>query len=580
MEFGKHPQLTYVEGSTSVPISAANLNENERVVENCDNELANSQYFKLKNKLDYFYKRNYKLLESFQDDTSFTAMSSTTVSADTSNDCIGYQATKMLENDNTASDIGMYKSISAFDLTTFNDGGASTTSDFITFAVYLSDYTKFSDLTFKLGTDNTNNYSVSYTPNGWSGAYAYSGWHVVSLPKSDFTSNGTPPAWSNITYIRCQATTVANAQNEYITMQHIALCRVDADNSTYYNVFQEYKGSITGWENVFSPNLYNTDIVWCNYKNTLGILMIAQNNYSGNERALTVLNDVICFRFKAEMISKWFQQTGSLTWYYDANNYIETYVESNNLYLNVTEGGSLTSQNVALINNLGFNERVELELIKNYDSIRATLYKNGEPYKVLEYETTIDSSYDGNLYLGYYGGAGFSFVTDFAITNNNIDDIEGWNVPKILIKTDDESLDSTTTYQYDDELWCYLPPNGLYEVEYNLAVDGSDSGQDIKIKWDTQYTVYNFTNRHGIGAGRGSTDIYDATMYSQVRSLTSDAEYGVVSSGWTNIHEKAIMKTSNDGGGVYLMWAQRVSSATPIIVKAGSYMKITKVKSF
>ena len=308
--------------------------------------------------------------------------------------------------------------------------------------------------------------------------------------------------------------------------------------------------------------------------------MIAQNNYNANERALTILSNVISFKLTVEMISKWYQQTGSLTWFYDSNNYIEAFVDANNFYLNAVEDGVLTSQHISLDYDLEYNERVEMRLIKNIDSISATICKNGEIYKTIEYETTISSSSGGNLYLGYYGSAGFSLVTDFTVSNNNIDDVEGWKLPKILVKTADESLSNTTTLQSDDELWCYLPPNGLYEVDCNLLVDGTDSGQDIIVQWSTQDDVENYSTRVGFGPGRDSTDIYDATLYAQGRGLTTNAEYGVVSAGWSYINEKVVFKTGNVGGKVALTWAQRVSSATEIIVKAGSYMKVTKVKAF
>src|SRR3989304_8618899 len=121
-EFGKFTELTFVNGAAP-PISASNLNEIERILEDTDNELSRSKDFKFDFYKEYFWQRNCKKIEDFQVTTGWTADgASTTVSADTTNFLIGIQSMKFLENDNTASWVGMYKTVTALDLSKFNDG--------------------------------------------------------------------------------------------------------------------------------------------------------------------------------------------------------------------------------------------------------------------------------------------------------------------------------------------------------------------------------------------------------------------------------------------------------------------------
>lgn len=579
MEFGKHPQLTYVEGSTSVPISAVNLNESERVLEMADNELAFGSKFQLSKFIDYYYQKNCNEIEDFNNDSLYTALASTTIEADYNRMYINYQTTRFIENDNTGSVIGMYRVITSKDLTVFNDGGVSSTDDCIEFTFFISDKEKFNDLTLKLGTDDSNCYYYSENPSNWSGDFDYDGYHTWSLPKKDFSSVGTPPSWGAITFIRIQATTNANAINEYITCLHLGLFRVDPDDATNFNPMQSYKGAITGWTNDLTPIGFGVELVQDKARgNVIGLIPMAQDNFSWNQQALKAYGPMICGTMKLELYAKWYNYGASAVWWHNSSNFIEVAIRNGSFVFHAIEAGVLTEIIEPLDDVLNYNERYELELTKIYGMIKATVFKDNSQVKTIDYEATFSNDLSGDFYIGWYSSFGCGLITDIIISNDDMTHLNTWDIPKIVIKINDESKASTTTYAPDDELQMKLPPNTMFEVECFLAVDGTDTGQDIKITWGTSGDVEDLTKRFGFGPGRNATDIYDATMYAQGRGLQSDSEYGVVSAGWSYIHERCILKTGINGAKVTIDWAQRVNSATAIIVKGGSYMKATRVK--
>jgi hypothetical protein len=589
MSFGKHTQLTYVDGSTSVPISANNLNENERVLSLADSELAYSGDVNTDYLMDYFFNNNYKLVDDFQDSGDWTGVGTVNITDETANLFMGYQAVGIQETDNTGGTIGIYQSGLSLDLSEFNNGSSSDDDDFITFGFYVSNRAYFSDLTFKLGTNDTDNYSVSYTPNAWSGVYAYDGWHVFSLRKGDFDENGTVPGWDNITYVRVEATTTANAQNENVTVQHIGLVRVDPTNATRYNAFQKYNGSISEWENVFAGFSWDLDIVWDKKLKTLGILSIGQSNISTNQQALKVKEDVICFNMKIEHYAKWSGSGPSMVWYYNSDNYIECYIDGSDLHMRTVEAGSDFDTYIVLDNSLDYDEKYSMELIKDFDSIKAVVYKDGESVKEMEKETVIDSSYVGDLYLGWYSTYGFGLNSKLTISGNRNNTHFDWNSghPKIVIKNNDETLEGVTTFQDDDELFAYLPPNGIFEVDLYLAVDGDEESEDIGVDWTLTGDISGAGNRFMLGPGELTTTIYNTEMFAQAGSVGHDnAKYGVNDSNWSNVQEHFIIQTGADGGKIQMQWKQLNYPGSPpspgthiTTVKAGSYMKITKLKT-
>jgi hypothetical protein len=557
--FGNFPNLTWANG-VAPAINEVNLQSAWDNIEAVDNELRRSQTLNAKDLLEYFFNVNCKEVDNFTDYAEYTAWASTTLSNDTTNNCMGKNAVKTLESDNTASYVGMWKNITAMDLTNFPDA-ASDTSDIVMCVFYISDVSKVDTVTYKLGTDNANNYNVTYAA-----ATCATGWNVKRPKKSDFSTTGAPAGWNNITYIVFQWYSKVNSQNAYITFQYCALYREDATYANYYNMFQKYFGVTTGWVNQFEMTfdyfvLYVDEAI-----SRLGILKVdptdnENNLYLGSQEYTSFISKWEFFCKKAGYIP-------SIVWHVDANNYAEAYISANVLYLDVVQGGVLASQTSALSVNLLLNERVELYFEKDGDSIKVILNTNKESLKILTKETTIADDSVGYIYLGSAGTSSYGLLTDFLISST-----PGHRLPEkntyIAVKQTASTINNDTAYTADPELFLVLP-TGLWEVEFNLGVyNAASDTPDFKTDWSlTNCTEITF--RSCSGPARAVTDADDTTMQARRVSTSLGIGYGV-STEYVNITEKAIIQVLGATGTVTLRRGQYTAHASNTIVESKSY---------
>jgi hypothetical protein len=129
----------------------------------------------------------------------------------------------LYDNDDTGNTYYMYRAgLDSMDLTEFDDESASDTSDLISFLVYITDKTLFSDVTLKLGDDNSNCYETSKDPS----TDLVDGWNRIDIAKSAFSTTGSPSGWDDITFIRFEITSENNASAEHISLQYIQLAKV------------------------------------------------------------------------------------------------------------------------------------------------------------------------------------------------------------------------------------------------------------------------------------------------------------------------------------------------------------------
>src|SRR4030066_53662 len=246
-EAGKFTELTFVNGGAPA-INETNLNEIERVVELADNEFYRSSDIQFRKYKKYFYQKNGKLIENFDDYTDWTIADAATTSTanDSTNQLMGKSALKIEELDNTAGFCSVSRVLpSTLDLSIFNDGSASTTDDCICFVLYVSNSAKWTQIQFRLGDDFGNCYYYNYTGS------ISTGWNSFWPQKSDFTTIGAPGGWNSIDYIRVGPVTAINSDGEYILMNLIQMVRQDPVYSGYANPFQKYMGAATGWVIVF-----------------------------------------------------------------------------------------------------------------------------------------------------------------------------------------------------------------------------------------------------------------------------------------------------------------------------------------
>lgn len=559
--FGNFTPLTWING-VAPAINAVNLQAAWDILAELDGEFWRSQTLNAYDILEYFFHVNCKEIENFTNQSEFTAWASTTLSNDTTNNTMGKNAVKTLESDNVASYVGMWKNITSMNLETFNDGKASTTDDIILLVFYISDVTKVSTVSYKFGDDNANNYNVAYAA-----ATCVTGWNVKRPAKSDFATTGAPTGWNAITWECFQWYSTVNAQNAYITFQYCQLCREDSTYANYYNPFQKYIGSVSGWVDYFG---ISSDYVVLYVDEAISKLGFMKVNPANNEDDLYVRSqEYTSFISKWEVYCKKAGYTNSFTWRVDANNYIETYISANVLYLDAVEGGALTSQNVALTVSLALNERIELYFEKAGSSCKVLIKRNTEHLKELTHETSIADTALGYLYTGAVGASSFGLVTDFMFSYNPGFKLEKQNT-FIAVKNTASIINNSTVLASDPELFLILP-TGLWEVEFNIGVKNSISNTpDFKTVW-ALVGCTEITYKTCQGPALAITDGDNTTMQAKRTAPTVEVYYGSTSER-INITEKAVLQILGASGTVTLQRAQNTAHASDTSVETYSYV--------
>lgn len=159
-------------------------------------------------------------------------------------------------------------------------------------------------------------------------------------------------------------------------------------------------------------------------------------------------------------------------------------------------------------------------------------------------------------------------------------------IPKIVVKTADESVTSSTTLQDDNELLISLASGSSYLIEAHLLVSGAAAG-DVKTAWARTGTLNQIGGRMVRGPGINTTDVTAgaaaATTVGINRSsggnaLTTALASGVDGTAISYISEVFTL-TSVVTGTLTLQWAQNTSSATATIMRAGSFLIVTPITS-
>jgi hypothetical protein len=549
------------------PIDADNLNNIENKLYEIDQYIYNAkQNFRFSDLKKYFWQRNCKEIHMFDDYTAWTPGPGTTV-ASSSSPYTGNEDVYFKDSDGTGSTILMHDTISPLDLTKFNDGEASSTDDIIAYSVYLFNYSYFTGMTLRIGADSSNYFYYTWNIT--------EGWQVTfQAKKSDFIVGNGAPSWDNIAYIELRTVTSNGATAALVISLALMMFRNDTANDGVANPFQYYNGS--AWTNFFSQSTPLWNLLFDPSINDLGIQLLNDYNDSDIYNGLKVKSTMSEFYFKSIMHAKYSKYTNNMTWYVDSNNYATTYLDNNDFKLIIVEGGASTPYTYTLSNGL-IREILEIKLEKNNNTIKATLEKGNEKVIVLEHETTIDIDDTGDLYFGY-DTLGLCFITDFEINNKNNINLDNWNNPKIVIKKTSQSTNGDTTMDDDNELFVYLPPNFLCEINLNLAVSCVSNTPDIKIDWASN-NVTLIGDRFSIGPASSITSVQAAaaTKHLAINSLSYDNVFGLDGDGTASIKENFVVAVGNEGGYLKLRWAQNTSDANPISVGSMSFIKVTKL---
>lgn len=148
-----------------------------------------------------------------------------------------------------------------------------------------------------------------------------------------------------------------------------------------------------------------------------------------------------------------------------------------------------------------------------------------------------------------------------------------WNT---AIKSADEQVTNSTTYQDDNELLVPVVANAEYYMRFHLAVDGAQAG-DIKMRFGVPAGATGF--RWCQGPTVGSTDRENTNMAVPVHGFTTDRPYGSFAATNASIAviERLHVQTAGTAGNVVLQWAQNTLSGTATAIIASSFVTWLRV---
>jgi hypothetical protein len=578
-EFGKFSMTDFVNGS-SPALNADNLNEIKRIIELTDAELARSAAVNFSEYKNYFYWKNTKVLYAFANHEEWTEAypSRTTISDEEDNQIIGNTALKITNDLSTEGWMSVYQTLSAtVDLTKMQDGvTSSTTDDIFVVLFYVSDADMIGDIEFKVGDDSSNCYKFDVEGN----FDVYDGWNVLFLPKTDFSTVGTPTGWNSIDYIRIAPYTYSGYDEEYLYFQYMMIIRYDPDNSGYPSPCQKYMGVSTGWENVFAE-LTEYFMLYYDHQDFIEKIGMMKPNGGQDASQIHLYCSVIEFISKFEMYCKLAGETCSVVWYYNNNNYAEVYIKSDTFYLDVYEASVKTSTSQALTNGIIKNERIYIYFEKEADTFRAILYKDDEIPIILEYETSISGDTDGCIYLGQNSSIdeSMSFVTDFEIGHKSIGELKDENLPRFIRMYEAQELDSDSLTNVP-RLYSYLPSHGLWKVDLYLVCSCDSASPDIRISWELTDCA-NYSNRCLIGPEADMTSSASTKVKMSQYEMGSNAVYGIDAGGNESlVRETFIVLTGDSSGKIQLKASQwNDDSGNPVTINSKSFIIITPIVS-
>ena len=150
------------------------------------------------------------------------------------------------------------------------------------------------------------------------------------------------------------------------------------------------------------------------------------------------------------------------------------------------------------------------------------------------------------------------------------------------MKTVNESVTSSTTFQNDNELFFYGEANSTYLVEWQLHITGgvdtaSAAGKKLCYvipSGSTPSEVHYVQLFHGAGANRT-----DGTLSMAGAAFTSGANAHNIGTAATGVSFTSdfVITIGSTPGNIQLQWAQLVSNATAVAVLAGSHVTYTKI---
>lgn len=170
-------------------------------------------------------------------------------------------------------------------------------------------------------------------------------------------------------------------------------------------------------------------------------------------------------------------------------------------------------------------------------------------------------------------------ATNLQYIDNKIDELDKYLVPRLILKSADETVNNSGVYQNDNQLVVALTGGKIYQVELFVRGIAAHAENDIKFKWVYSGTAaYNY--RFAMGNGYSETYPIDGKVcLNSMSALSDDSIVQLDTTFYSNIQEKVLISCTTSGN-LQLMWAQYGVSANNTTVSSGSHMLVREVVAY
>jgi hypothetical protein len=406
---------------------------------------------------------------------------------------------------------GGIKLESVVNLSTFEDGSASTTSDKIQWAIYIetAEIAKMaagSDITIRFICDSSPTQNNLFAYEGMSKAVLANGWNFFEVAKSAFTSVGSPD-WANVKGISLFYHSATPPTSE-MWWAIDAIQMVSASGAFQRAGSADYtinSGTwYVGWDEAYKSNVVRE------FANVQDIdALIGTKAYSSN------------FTVEFNLLEYSGTRSAFYGWYKDATNYILCYCNnptSFNLWIYDSTGSNTYT---ATIDSIVAGDNKAIKITRTGTEVIATLKINGKEVATLAEDT--DTTGDGYACIGTRVGY-FDTILDFGITTTERASQAGWSA-----KTDDitsrkqgNNLDNALSQMEGEGLteavrkWNYLHNTNThddlhFQTEGNWTSGaGTQSADSTNVIWG-DYSLKILEN-----------DNTGSFLYSKIDSITLD----------------------------------------------------------
>lgn len=255
----------------------------------------------------------------------------------------------------------------------------------------------------------------------------------------------------------------------------------------------------------------------------------------------------------------------------------------------ITSSGGISTgaTEVALSTSTGFPSQYPYTLRLDPDTASEELVTVTGPKPGVPGTFLITRAQDGTTAKSHGQGApvvhGVS-ARDFQEPQNHIESVavgsvhglpdSAWEQNWTIYKGTDQGYANDVTLNDDTVLKFTASPNTKYRVELFAIVSGTNG--NIKLAWKVPSGAGGL--RSCLGPAANSTNRDDTNMRTNASQFPTEIAYGLNSDAlYTSIREHFVLTVAATGGDVVLQHAQNVSGAGQTIMRAQSYLVITKL---